>query len=222
MSAELENILKHAALTVFKTMLNTTPEFSDFEGDFLNGEERVACSVGITGALNGMIHFYSGAALARRFACRMLSMSEAELQGHEMVNDVMGELTNMLAGQIKVKLHQSGAQCLLTVPTVMRGSNVRTVATGRSKRSNSSTAANAALRNASLTSTSSSTPRLATDEAVTIAPFTSSPDATSITRTAISTLARPSSSRTERTLPVTISRAATAEPSCNKSRLSSG
>jgi chemotaxis protein CheX len=134
MSADLENILKAAASTVFTTMLNTTPDFEPHGGNFLDDEERVAGTVGITGSLDGMIYFYASASFSRRIACRMLSMSEAELDSNEIVNDVIGELTNMMAGQIKVKLFQAGSHCLLTVPSVMRGANFKTVAIGHNVR----------------------------------------------------------------------------------------
>jgi len=134
MSADLEIILRAATSTVFATMLKTTPEFGGFEGGLPNGEEHVAGTVGFTGPLNGLIHFYSDATLARKLACRMLSMTDAEIEGNEMINDVIGELTNMLAGQVKVKLSQAGTHCLLTVPTVMRGTNLATVTIGQNIR----------------------------------------------------------------------------------------
>ena len=134
MNVDLENILKAATATVFSTMLNTTPEFGPFESDCTTGEEQVAGTVGFTGSLDGIIHFCSGASFARHLTCRVLSMSESEIEGNEMVNDVIGELTNMLAGQIKIKMQKAGTHCLLTVPSVMRGGNVKSVSSGHSMR----------------------------------------------------------------------------------------
>jgi chemotaxis protein CheX len=134
MNVDLENILKAATATVFSTMLNTTPEFGPFESDCTTGEEQVAGTVGFTGSLNGIIHFCSSASFARRLTCRMLSMEESEIEGNEMINDVIGELTNMLAGQIKHRMQQAGTHCLLTVPSVMRGSNVKSASSSHSVR----------------------------------------------------------------------------------------
>lgn len=130
MSPDLENILKNAAVTVFTTMLKTSPEFGALEPIAPNGEQQVTGAVNVTGALNGTIYFCSSAAMARRLTCRMLSMSDSEIEDDAMVNDVIGELTNMLAGQVKLKVHQSHGSCLLTVPSVVRGSAFKACITG--------------------------------------------------------------------------------------------
>ncbi len=127
MNTDLESLLQSAAVTVFSTMLNFKPQFVNAEGEFFNGEEHVAGAVGLTGAFDGMIYIYSSASFARRMACGVLSMTDAELGGNEMVNDVMGELTNMVAGHIKSKMDNAGTSCVMTVPSVVRGKDFRIV-----------------------------------------------------------------------------------------------
>jgi chemotaxis protein CheX len=53
----------------------------------------------------------------------MLGLAEAELQGDEMVNDVIGELSNMIVGCAKPRLCDAGAPCVLTIPSIVRGQN---------------------------------------------------------------------------------------------------
>jgi chemotaxis protein CheX len=48
-------------------------------------------------------------------------MSEAEVAGDDIVNDALGELTNMVAGHFKARLKNTGQECLLTIPSVVRG-----------------------------------------------------------------------------------------------------
>jgi len=102
-------------------MLNFKVEFQPLEGNFFDGQDHVAGTVGITGALTGMVYFYSSATFARRMTCSLLSMKEHEIEGNEMVNDAIGELTNMLAGFLKSRLDNSGLKCSMTIPTVVRG-----------------------------------------------------------------------------------------------------
>lgn len=106
-------------------MLNFKVEFQKLDGLFFDGEVHVAGTVGITGAFNGMIYLYSSAAFARRMTCSLLGMTDAEIEGNEMVNDAIGEMTNMIAGFIKSKLDNHGCRCVMTIPTVVRGRDFR-------------------------------------------------------------------------------------------------
>jgi chemotaxis protein CheX len=90
--------------------------------------------VSVCGSVNFMVYFHSSAQTARRLTCRILRMGEAELDRNETVNDTIGELANMLAGQIKLKMAQSGHVCWQTAPTVVRGSSFRVIAPSTSLR----------------------------------------------------------------------------------------
>ena len=70
----------------------------------------VAGSVGFIGEANGVVYVYSKATFARTLASRMLRMAEAELEANEMVDDVIGELTNMIVGSIKSRLCEAGTR----------------------------------------------------------------------------------------------------------------
>ena len=49
-------------------------------------------------------------------------MQPAEIDGEEMVNDSMGELGNIVVGHIKSRLCDRGMPCVLTIPSIVRGS----------------------------------------------------------------------------------------------------
>ena len=53
----------------------------------------------------------------------MLGLSDAEIEGEEMVNDAMGEITNMVTGHLKSTLSDRGLPCVLTIPSIVRGSH---------------------------------------------------------------------------------------------------
>jgi len=42
----------------------------------------------------------------------------------EMVNDVVGEISNMVVGSVKSHLCDQGAPCVLTIPSVIRGKDL--------------------------------------------------------------------------------------------------
>jgi chemotaxis protein CheX len=51
----------------------------------------------------------------------MLGLADEEIDGDEMVNDVMGEIANMVVGNLKSGLCDRGLTCVLTIPSIVRG-----------------------------------------------------------------------------------------------------
>lgn len=85
-------------------------------------------SVGFTGEANGMVYLYMEFELAAQIAAGITGMTSAELQQHdnaEIVKDVVGELTNMTVGTFKNGICDLGFQCKVTLPTVLRGSQLQ-------------------------------------------------------------------------------------------------
>jgi len=61
---------------------------------------------------------------ARHITGTLLGLTEQEVEGDEMINDAMGEMANMLVGQMKSRLSDRGMPCVLTIPSVVRGSQL--------------------------------------------------------------------------------------------------
>jgi chemotaxis protein CheX len=87
---------------------------------------QVVGSVGFFGELNGVIYLCFEEVFARLCTGNMLGLDEAEVleMGEEPVNDAIGEITNMVVGAFKNGLCDAGFPCKLTIPTILRGSNV--------------------------------------------------------------------------------------------------
>ena len=124
MDPDFEKLIHSAITAVFPTMLNYDVTFEAMEGRFCPGEMLVVGSVGFTGSFTGMVYLFSTANFARVITCAMLSMKDDEIEGNAMVNDVMGELTHMVSGHIKTRLDNQGSGCVMTVPAVLRGSDM--------------------------------------------------------------------------------------------------
>jgi chemotaxis protein CheX len=120
---ELEELLKAAVGDVFRTMLNFDTRCIPFGADPMDGEAHIAGSVGFIGAMTGVVYIYTTAAFARTMTSRMVGMAEPEIDGDEMVNDAVGELANMIVGSLKSNLAERGLPCVLTIPSIVRGSN---------------------------------------------------------------------------------------------------
>jgi chemotaxis protein CheX len=130
---EIGDMLNSSISEVFTTMFQMAVQPSA-PTDIRGGEEAlVAGSVGFVGDVNGIVYIYVKASFARTLAGRMLGMPEAEIEGDEMVNDVIGELSNMIVGAVKSRLCDTGAACKLTIPSIVRGTNLRAEPTGTSE-----------------------------------------------------------------------------------------
>jgi chemotaxis protein CheX len=131
---ELEELLKTAVGEVFRTMLNFDTRSIPFEVDTTSNEAHIAGSVGFIGVMTGVVYIYSTAAFARTMTGKMLGMPEQEVEGDEMVNDAVGELANMIVGSLKSNLVERGLACVLTIPSIVRGSNFTIEATSSTTR----------------------------------------------------------------------------------------
>jgi chemotaxis protein CheX len=121
---EAIELLRTSVAEVFDTMFGIKTSAAPLRDIRGCDELLVAGSVGFIGDVNGVVYVYATAAFARQLAGRMLGLTDAELEGDEMVNDVVGELTNMIVGSVKSRLCDSGAPCVLTIPSIVRGRNL--------------------------------------------------------------------------------------------------
>lgn len=123
--------ITRAVHDVFKTMfglpsaLITEPDGADEEHRALIKGQLVVGTVGFLGDISGLIYLYLDADSANRLSSQLLGMSLEELQeaGDEVVNDAVGEITNMTVGTFKNQLCDHGFSCKLTIPSILRGSN---------------------------------------------------------------------------------------------------
>lgn len=128
--------ITRAVQDVFKTMLGRTATLASTADSLLSSNahwehpvqitgQQVVGTVGFIGDISGLIYVYLEAGFANEVAGQMLGMSPAELEeaGEEVVNDAVGELTNMTVGTFKNQLADKGFPCRLTIPSILRGSN---------------------------------------------------------------------------------------------------
>jgi chemotaxis protein CheX len=87
--------------------------------------DGVTGSVSLTGKVDGVVYTAFSERLAMHVAERILG---AGCNGESEVTDVVGELTNMITGNLKSQLTDMGYNCQLSIPTVMRGGHISVVA----------------------------------------------------------------------------------------------
>jgi chemotaxis protein CheX len=146
--AKVHDFIKRAVGDVFKTMIGSeavlmkgteeamSEPWPPLFGGSVNDKPHVVGTVGFIGDVNGLMYLYVDLPFAKQCTCKLLSMSEAELDanGDECVNDAIAELTNMSVGVFKNSLCDAGYPCKLTIPSILRGSSFRIVPTGNASR----------------------------------------------------------------------------------------
>jgi chemotaxis protein CheX len=121
--------INRAVTNVFKTMLRREPSLTAplpaEKTATPESRPQVVGTVGFVGEVNGLIYLHFDLAFARIATCHLLGMTQDELDaaGEEVINDAIGELTNMMVGSFKNALCDAGYPCKLTIPSIVRGNN---------------------------------------------------------------------------------------------------
>lgn len=124
--------LVHAATErVFTTMITEEFEFIALE-DLPHPGGEILAMVGIAGRLSGVLSVQCSLDAGVTVAAGMLGMETDEVDADSDVLDAMGELANIIAGNVKTELGSTGEPLSLSVPTVVTGQDfqVETLSSG--------------------------------------------------------------------------------------------
>jgi len=120
---ELKTTITDSVIEVFDTMLSMA--IQPYEGDIdavLDGN-RVAGSVDLVGRLMGSINILISNEFLRKMTASMLGIDVEEVEGGDDVRDVIGELCNIVGGNLKSKLCDAGFSCVLSTPSFTSGND---------------------------------------------------------------------------------------------------
>lgn len=115
-----------ATCDVFKTMMNlraTSGEVSVEKAQIRRAE--VIGSIGVAGFLTGSISVFLPRGLAKRAVAAMLMLDSADAVADNDIVDAIGELTNMVGGNIKTELFQKAPLFDISVPSVYIGEDLQ-------------------------------------------------------------------------------------------------
>ena len=122
--AQLGDYMARHFVDVFGTMLSLEAAVSSHTVPLPHDQQKVSGSVGFAGEnVTGAIYVHFSDTLARRATASMLGLPEAEITGDAEVNDVVGEVANMLTGGLKSWLCDAGAPCAMSTPAIIRGAS---------------------------------------------------------------------------------------------------
>jgi len=106
---------------VFALMLGAPVTVSETAIAPTNIPITLTAVIGLAGAISGAYSVLVNESAAKQIAATMLGIEVDTLD--DTVYDALGEITNILAGAWKSKIDSLHAACLLSVPTVVTGTN---------------------------------------------------------------------------------------------------
>jgi chemotaxis protein CheX len=122
---DLKEFLINATSNVFDMMLCMEAEFIDLDIQSPAGDSRIVGSVSFAGKVMGNINIDVNDDFARVMAAAILDVELDEIEGEEEIYDVIGEVSNMIGGDIKSRLCDAGYLCELSIPSITSGHNYR-------------------------------------------------------------------------------------------------
>lgn len=119
--AALRSGVTKSVAEVFDSMLSMQVEAVESDANILLQGDRIAGSVGFGGAVAGMICIQITEEFSKKVTAAMLGIGEDEVDGNDDVSDAIGEIANMIAGNVKAYFSTPQAPCSLSVPSIIRG-----------------------------------------------------------------------------------------------------
>lgn len=128
---DLRNFVTRSMQSVFETMLSMkmVPEEPPQRESITTGNHLVG-TVGFAGTVMGNVNVFVTRDFAREMTAAMLGMSVDDLGSDEEVHDVVGEVCNMIGGDLKSRLCDAGLSCSLSIPSITFGNSFRVESKG--------------------------------------------------------------------------------------------
>jgi len=122
-SVEVKTPVVDSVIDLFDTMLSMEAEAVEPE-DFPGWEgPRIAGSISFAGEIAGNMMVQVTEDFAAVMTAEMLGMEVDEIEGEDEIKDVILEVCNIVAGNLKSTLNDSGLSCVISTPTLTTGKN---------------------------------------------------------------------------------------------------
>lgn len=122
---DLRTIITNSTRHVFDTMLSMNLDRSDGDVMIPSEGQRIVGSVSFAGQVMGSVNLHLSEAFALMITSAMLRMEMDEDEIREYMEDVIGELSNMVSGDLKSRFCDAGLFCELSIPSITSGNNFK-------------------------------------------------------------------------------------------------
>jgi len=122
---DIKSFATIAVNEVFDTMLSMEVEYDEADTQVTLAGDRIVGSVSFAGTIVGNISIQMSQSFGRVMTAAMLGMEEDEIEDEEDVHDVVGEMSNMIGGNLKSRFCDAGLSCELSIPSITSGSDFK-------------------------------------------------------------------------------------------------
>ena len=121
----IDTRVSEALLDVFDKKLSLKLEPAEAATAESLEDLRNVGSVGFAGDATGIVSIHVGDGFSREMAAKMLGMEVEEIKGSEAIRDMLGELGNIVAGNLTSAFADAGFMCALSTPSFTSGTDFK-------------------------------------------------------------------------------------------------
>ncbi|MBU4317422.1 MAG: chemotaxis protein CheX [Proteobacteria bacterium] len=123
LSFDIKRVIVDSTVDVFDMMLSLPIQFSEERKTLAGNGSLVLGSIDFMGDVTGIVNIQVTEKFARKMVSSMLDMEIDQIEGTEDIQDVLGEICNMVSGSLKSGLCDAGMVCELSTPAVIIGND---------------------------------------------------------------------------------------------------
>lgn len=112
-------------IETFDAMMSMDLERVDDGGSHGSGESRMVGAIYFAGEVDGVMSFDLSGTFARMVTAAMLGIAADDIKSTEEIKDVIGELANIVAGNLKTEFLDAGLTCVISTPSITSGSDFK-------------------------------------------------------------------------------------------------
>ncbi|NNF97808.1 MAG: chemotaxis protein CheX, partial [Desulfobacteraceae bacterium] len=120
-NTSISNAVTKTVMELFDAMLSLDVAPADEVTDKALDGSRIVGAVHYTGQIVGVVSVHVGKAFARKIAGAMLGVAREDALDDAAIKDVIGEITNMISGNLSTELVNSGQGCAISAPAITSG-----------------------------------------------------------------------------------------------------
>jgi flagellar motor switch protein FliN/FliY len=121
----IDHSIKKTLMDTFETMLSMSLEPAEQGPAAPAKAGQIVGAVNFGGEVIGVMSLHVDEKFGRIMTAAMLGMQPDEVEDEEQIKDVIGELTNIVAGNLKTDFLDGGLQCIISAPSITRGSDFK-------------------------------------------------------------------------------------------------
>ena len=118
---DVKKVIVDSVTDVYDMMLSMPVKYEEVQSEERISGSYILGSISMVGEVIGIMNIEVSRDFSRKMAASMLEMDPEEIEGTEDIQDVLGEVCNMVAGSLKSGLCDAGMECELSTPALIMG-----------------------------------------------------------------------------------------------------